>query len=168
MRAAWRAAVLPAAARACGGKQGFRNAGTPTAARAVLHLVLCPCALSPSALHPIPPHPVVHCSLTGLLEASGYAALIYAIEKSGQSSIFNAYVAMQVLVVLSPNVIQAAMYWCVAPAWLVLWLLGAWTSACACPCGLHTASNPAGPLCGRHVPCACSCPVCHVWASQRR
>lgn len=53
------------------------------------------------------------CRVTGLLEAAGYAALIYAIEKSGKSSVFNAYVAMQVLVVLSPNVIQAAMYWCV-------------------------------------------------------
>jgi hypothetical protein len=77
----------------------------------------------PPALHlldPLPPLLYLPRRLTGLLEASGYAALIYAIEKSGQSSIFNAYVAMQVLVVLSPNVIQAAMYWCAGvarPAW---------------------------------------------------
>lgn len=87
-------------------------------------------------------------SVTGLCEAGGYAALIYGIERSGKSSVFNAYVAMQVpqlctpacwhalgaragptrawlgvnppptcartlqvLVILSPNLIQAAMYW---------------------------------------------------------
>lgn len=143
------------------------------------HVPRCIWFCAPVPCHPVrstPPHPILLCcSLTGLLEASGYAALIYAIEKSGQSSIFNAYVAMQVLVVLSPNVIQAAMYWCAAPAWLVLpvrffgWLEHmCWPIACGCPCGLHTASDPVAPLCGRHAPCACSCPVCRVWASQRR
>lgn len=66
--------------------------------------------LSPVLLPPAPALPAPR-RATGLLEAGGYAALIYCIQQSGKSSIFNAYVAMQVLVVLSPNVIQAAMYW---------------------------------------------------------
>ncbi|GAB4814621.1 hypothetical protein N2152v2_001667 [Parachlorella kessleri] len=49
-------------------------------------------------------------AFTGLLEAGGYAALIAAIKLSGKSDIYGAYVTMQVLVVLSPNLIQATDY----------------------------------------------------------
>lgn len=50
-------------------------------------------------------------SITGLCEAGGYAALVYSIIKSGQTSVFSSYVAMQVLIILSPNLIQATQYW---------------------------------------------------------
>lgn len=49
-------------------------------------------------------------TLTGLTEAAGYAALVYLIQKSGQTNIYGAYVAMQVFVILSPNLLQAADY----------------------------------------------------------
>ena len=49
-------------------------------------------------------------TLTGLTEAGGYAALVYLIVKNNETNIYNAYVAMQVLVILSPNLLQAADY----------------------------------------------------------
>ena len=48
--------------------------------------------------------------LTGLTEFGGYVALIWMTKNSGSADIYNSYVAMQVLIVLSPNVIQAATY----------------------------------------------------------
>ncbi|EFN59060.1 hypothetical protein CHLNCDRAFT_137777 [Chlorella variabilis] len=56
-------------------------------------------------------------TVTCLCEAGGYAALVYAIDQSGKTSVFNAYVAMQVLIILAPNLIQAAMYWLAAWCW---------------------------------------------------
>lgn len=47
---------------------------------------------------------------TGLIEAAGYAALIYAIERSGKGSVFNAYVVMQVFVIEAPNILQMGLY----------------------------------------------------------
>jgi len=54
----------------------------------------------PLPRHSRSPHPTTAflsaaCSATGLLEAGGYAALIYGIQMSGKGSVFNAYVAMQ-------------------------------------------------------------------------
>ena len=49
-------------------------------------------------------------AFTGLTEAGGYAALVYLIVKNGEVNIYGAYVAMQVLVILSPNFLQAADY----------------------------------------------------------
>lgn len=48
--------------------------------------------------------------ITALAEAGGYVALIWMVKNSGQQSLFSAYVAMQCLIVLSPNVLQAASY----------------------------------------------------------
>eukprot|EP00889_Picochlorum_renovo_P003918 jgi/Picre1/30948/NNA_006307.t1 len=48
--------------------------------------------------------------LTALAEAGGYVAMIWMVKNSGQASLFSAYVAMQCLIVLSPNVLQAASY----------------------------------------------------------
>eukprot|EP00890_Picochlorum_soloecismus_P006279 jgi/Picsp_1/6652/NSC_03995-R1_related to rtm1 protein len=48
--------------------------------------------------------------LTGLTEMGGYIALIWMTENSGSADLYSAYVAMQVLIVLSPNVIQATTY----------------------------------------------------------
>lgn len=48
--------------------------------------------------------------LTGLTEMGGYIALLWMTKNSGSADLYAAYVAMQVLVVLSPNVIQAATY----------------------------------------------------------
>ena len=50
-------------------------------------------------------------SITALCEALGYASLIVSIERSGKGDIYPFYVMTQVLVVLSPNLIQAAEYW---------------------------------------------------------
>lgn len=50
-------------------------------------------------------------TVTGLLEAAGYAAMIYCIQRSGKSDIFTAYVVNQVFIILSPNVIQGTLYW---------------------------------------------------------
>lgn len=49
-------------------------------------------------------------TLTGLTEAGGYAALVWIILHNGSQNLYPAYVAMQVLVVLSPNLLQAANY----------------------------------------------------------
>ena len=49
-------------------------------------------------------------TVTGLTEAAGYISLIYLIQKSGATNIYGAYVAFQVFVVLSPNLLQAADY----------------------------------------------------------
>ena len=46
--------------------------------------------------HPAPPLPRPACSATGLLEAAGYAALVYTTARSGKGPVFNSYVAMQV------------------------------------------------------------------------
>lgn len=48
--------------------------------------------------------------LTGLTEMGGYIALLWMTKNSGSADLYSAYVAMQVLVVLSPNVIQATTY----------------------------------------------------------
>lgn len=67
---------------------------TPPPATAALYLLLkSPPLLVPSH-HPCLPSE--QCSVTGLCEAGGYAALVYAIERSGKGSIFNAYVVFQV------------------------------------------------------------------------
>jgi len=50
-------------------------------------------------------------SFTALCEALGYASLIVSIERSGKGDIYPFYVMTQVLVVLAPNLIQAAEYW---------------------------------------------------------
>ena len=50
-------------------------------------------------------------SITALCEALGYASLIVSIERSGKGDIYPFYVMTQVLVVLAPNLIQAAEYW---------------------------------------------------------
>ncbi|KAL4430757.1 hypothetical protein ABPG75_006013 [Micractinium tetrahymenae] len=56
-------------------------------------------------------HRFVHTvTATGLVEAAGYAALIYAIERSGKSSVFSAYVVMQVFVIEAPNILQMGLY----------------------------------------------------------
>lgn len=48
--------------------------------------------------------------ITGMAEVGGYGALIFMIEQSGNTSLYSAYVAMQCLIVLSPNILQAATY----------------------------------------------------------
>ena len=65
-----------------------------------------PCSCSPPCLPA--------CSITALCEALGYASLIVSIERSGKGDIYPFYVITQVLVVLSPNLIQAAEYWAVS------------------------------------------------------
>ena len=47
---------------------------------------------------------------TALIEAGGYAALVWLINNSGKGNIYGGYVVFQVLVILSPNLIQAADY----------------------------------------------------------
>lgn len=49
-----------------------------------------------------------------LHSAGGYAALLYAIFTSGKGNIYGAYVAMQVLIILAPNLLQATDYWTVS------------------------------------------------------
>ena len=77
-------------------------------------------ALGPApAPQPLPPprhalHLLPACSITALCEALGYASLIVSIERSGKGDIYPFYVMTQVLVVLSPNLIQAAQYWTVS------------------------------------------------------
>ena len=66
------------------------------------------------------------CSITALCEALGYAFLIVSIERSGKGDIYPFYVIAQVLVVLSPNLIQAAEYWTVSGVKWVGWLAGVW------------------------------------------
>jgi hypothetical protein len=46
--------------------------------------------------------------------AGGYGALLYAIYTSGNGDIYGAYVAMQVLIILAPNFLQATDYWTVS------------------------------------------------------
>lgn len=58
---------------------------------------------------PTPP-PAVPRSVTGLLEAGGYAAMIWSAKQSGKSNLYAAYVVNQVLVILSPNLLQATDY----------------------------------------------------------
>lgn len=48
--------------------------------------------------------------ITGMAEAGGYGALIFMILQSGNTSLYSGYVAMQCLIVLSPNILQAATY----------------------------------------------------------
>lgn len=48
--------------------------------------------------------------ITGMAEAGGYGALLFMIDQSGSTSLYSAYVAMQCLIVLSPNILQAATY----------------------------------------------------------
>lgn len=80
---------------------------------------------------------------TGLTEAGGYVALTWMIKNTGSANLYGAYVTMQVLVVLSPNLLQAVTYktvgkisgMCMYMGGLhlalsshVYWLLGARTS----------------------------------------
>lgn len=58
-------------------------------------------------------------TLTGMTEAGGYVALVWLIENSGETNIYGAYVAFQVLTVLSPNLLQAANYATVGKAALL-------------------------------------------------
>ena len=89
-------------------------------------------ALGPApAPQPLPPprhalHRLPACSITALCEALGYASLIVSIERSGKGDIYPFYVMTQVLVVLSPNLIQAAEYWTVRGVKWVGWLAGVW------------------------------------------
>ncbi|KAI7846449.1 hypothetical protein COHA_000060 [Chlorella ohadii] len=46
-------------------------------------------------------------TLTGLCEAAGYACVIYCIKQSGQASLFGPFVAKQLFLLLSPNLLQA-------------------------------------------------------------
>lgn len=48
--------------------------------------------------------------ITGMAEVGGYGALIFMITQSGKTSLYSGYVAMQCLIVLSPNILQAATY----------------------------------------------------------
>lgn len=52
-------------------------------------------------------------TITGLIEAAGYSAMLATIQLSGKTNIYGAYVAMQVFIVLSPNLLQASLYWTV-------------------------------------------------------
>ena len=63
--------------------------------------------------HPAPLNPPAR-SFTGLLEAAGYASLIYLIKESGKVDIYGAYVVFQVFTVMSPNLLQATDYWTVS------------------------------------------------------
>lgn len=47
---------------------------------------------------------------TALAECGGYIALIWMIYATGTTSLYSGYVAMQCLIVLSPNILQAAVY----------------------------------------------------------
>lgn len=48
--------------------------------------------------------------ITALAEVGGYIALVWMIKNTGNASLYSAYVAFQCLVVLSPNILQAAAY----------------------------------------------------------
>jgi len=48
--------------------------------------------------------------ITALAEVGGYIALVWMIKNTGDASLYSAYVAFQCLVVLSPNILQAAAY----------------------------------------------------------
>lgn len=45
--------------------------------------------------------------LTGLCEAAGYACVIYCTKQSGKASLFGPFVAKQLFLLLSPNLLQA-------------------------------------------------------------
>ncbi|KAL4437347.1 hypothetical protein ABPG75_004486 [Micractinium tetrahymenae] len=47
---------------------------------------------------------------TAVLEAVGYAAMVVCVKRSSRGSIFLPFIVQQMLALLSPNVIQAAMY----------------------------------------------------------
>jgi hypothetical protein len=49
-------------------------------------------------------------TITGLTEVAGYASILWLIDNSGKTNIYGAYVASQVFLVLSPNLLQAANY----------------------------------------------------------
>lgn len=49
-------------------------------------------------------------TITGLIEAAGYAAILWLVNNSGKTNIYGAYVVSQVFLVLSPNLLQAANY----------------------------------------------------------
>lgn len=72
----------------------------------VLHQQSCSSSivLLTSGPPPVPPHA---CRLTGLCEAAGYACVIYCIKQSGQASLFGPFVAKQLFLLLSPNLLQA-------------------------------------------------------------
>lgn len=53
------------------------------------------------------------CSVTGLIEAAGYAAIVYLTVQSGKTDIYGAYVVSQVFIILSPNLLQGTDYWTV-------------------------------------------------------
>ena len=73
------------------------------------------CHRCPTPAHaPRAPPPAFTRSFTGLLEAAGYASLIYLIKESGKVDIYGAYVVFQVFTVMSPNLLQATDYWTVS------------------------------------------------------
>jgi hypothetical protein len=49
-------------------------------------------------------------SFSGLCEACGYAAIVFCAQRSGEANIYGAYVASQVFIVLTPNLLQAVNY----------------------------------------------------------
>ncbi|PRW50903.1 hypothetical protein C2E21_5428 [Chlorella sorokiniana] len=53
-------------------------------------------------------------TLTGLCEAAGYACVIYCIKQSGRANLFGPFVAKQLFLLLSPNLLQATAYWTVS------------------------------------------------------
>ena len=106
---------------------------------------------------------------TGLFEAAGYAALIYAIQQTGKSNVFNAYVVMQVFVVLAPNIIQAGMYYQARATCLPASPPASNAALRRClfvkPGGCPVLSCPA-LLCPAPTP-ALPCPACHQRHSQQ-
>lgn len=53
-------------------------------------------------------------TVTGLMEAGGYIGLLWMILNTGETNLFSAYVAMQVLIILAPNLLQATDYWTIS------------------------------------------------------
>jgi hypothetical protein len=49
-------------------------------------------------------------TITGFIEAGGYASILWLINNSGKTSIYAAYVISQTFLILSPNLLQAANY----------------------------------------------------------
>ena len=49
-------------------------------------------------------------TITGFVEAAGYTSMLWLIDYSGKTNIYGGYVASQVFLILSPNLLQAANY----------------------------------------------------------
>lgn len=68
---------------------------------------------------PLPPSQASMRRLTGLCEAAGYACVIYCIKQSGTASLFGPFVAKQLFLLLSPNLLQACV--CIGGWSRLLW-----------------------------------------------